>query len=234
MDWTKAKTILIVALLLANAFLIFTCASANKSEQIAINEEELIVLLENKNIFIETEIPHEALTIMHTEFSKEEIEALIASVDPISDGKSQDDYLQAVEEFFGYLGFPSEYVEFTYMEKNKDITTLFFKTRVNGIDVDVSDIKCVFEGNKIKEIDGNIFWPKEFLKKKIDTSSAVEALLSFFSEWSGDEGAIISKIELVYWIGDEYNENIDYLSVTALPAWKITYDEGKKIYIDAF
>lgn len=239
MDWTKAKTILIVALLLTNIFLIFTYASANKSEEVAIQEAELIALLESKDIWVETEIPTrhpalEALTIVRAEFSQEEAEALVASVDPVPRGASQDDYVQAVKEFFGYLGFTAEHLAFTHMEQEGETTTLFCNTRVNGIDVAGSEMKCIFAGDRIRQIEGNRFWPQEISKKKLATSSATEALLAFFSERGSDERMVITEIRLVYWIGDEYNESNNYLSVTALPAWEITYNKGKTAYIDAF
>ncbi len=62
MDWSKAKTILIVAFIITNILLGFVVFSMEKQEQPTIKQsfiEDVTKILEKKNIFIDSEIPKE-------------------------------------------------------------------------------------------------------------------------------------------------------------------------------
>lgn len=239
MDWTRAKTILIAALLMTNLFLIFMYVSDDGNDEIKIDRADVVTLLEEKEIFLETEIPEtfpapEVLTVNHTEFKADEIAALTEAVKAVPAGAGEQEYIKSANEFFEYMGLSGDYLYCTDVQQEDDTVVLNYKTRVNGIDVEVSYMTCTFKNNKIKSVSGNWFEPQRFSKKKFEISPAVEALLSFVSDRPEEGSITIKEMEPVYWIGDEYNEDIGFLSVTALPAWKITYNDEKTVYIDAF
>lgn len=73
MDWSKAKTILIVAFLITNLILGFVLLSGDKQAESTIKKsfiEDVTSLLNKKNIFIDTEIPKEipSLNILNVEY----------------------------------------------------------------------------------------------------------------------------------------------------------------------
>lgn len=239
MDWTRAKTILIAALLMTNLFLIFLYVSSDGTDEVEIGKADVKALLEEKNIFLETEIPDafpdpDALTVNHTEFKEDEIAALTEALKPVPAGSTDREYVKAANEFFEYMGLSGEYLFCSDVEKSGDTVVLHYKTQVKGINVEASYMTCTFEDNRIQSVSGNWFEPQRFSKKKFENFLAVEALLSFVSDRPAEGPITINAIEPVYWIGDEYNEAVGGFSVTALPAWKITYNGEKIVYIDAF
>ncbi|WP_353094670.1 hypothetical protein [Tissierella praeacuta] len=73
MDWSKAKTILIVAFLVTNILLVAVLLSSQKQVETTTKEgfiEDVTKLLNNKNISIDTEIPREipSLNILTVEY----------------------------------------------------------------------------------------------------------------------------------------------------------------------
>ena len=86
MDWTKAKTILIIALIITDIFLIATYVQKDDNGELR-NEKALLSVLEENQIFIGIErIPekHEDMPTLSAEYrsvTQEEVEALIESTD---------------------------------------------------------------------------------------------------------------------------------------------------------
>ncbi len=239
MDWTRAKTILIAALLMTNLFLVLMYVSDGGGDEIGIDCDDVVTLLETKNIFLETEIPGtfpaaEVLTVNHIEFKDDEIAALTEAVKAVPAGADDREYIKSAKEFFEYMGLSCDYLYCTDVQRDGDTVALEYKTRVDDIDVEVSHMVCTFKNNKIQSVSGNWFESQRLSKKKFEALPAVEALLSFVSDRPEQGPITIKDIEPVYWIGDEYNEDVGFLSVTALPAWKITYNDEKTVYIDAF
>ncbi|WP_313233059.1 two-component system regulatory protein YycI [Tissierella praeacuta] len=73
MDWSKAKTILIVAFLVTNILLVAVLLSSQRQVETTTKEgfiEDVTRLLNNKNIFIDTEMPKEipSLNILTVEY----------------------------------------------------------------------------------------------------------------------------------------------------------------------
>lgn len=78
MDWSKAKTILIVAFLITNIILGFVVLSSERQEESTIKQsfiEDVIDILGKKNISIDTEIPKEAPTLNTLEVEYEVLDS---------------------------------------------------------------------------------------------------------------------------------------------------------------
>ena len=115
MDWTKAKTILIIALIVTDIFLIATYGSKYNAEETG-NEEALAAVLEGNNIYVDAQkIPRKhrsmpALSVEYKGVAEEDIAALIESTDIRAAGGSDEAYIEAASDFISYLGMQSEYI----------------------------------------------------------------------------------------------------------------------------
>jgi regulatory protein YycI of two-component signal transduction system YycFG len=120
MDWTKAKTILIIALVVTNLVLIATYLAQNNRLQNDEKEmEEVIVkLLEEKNIFVETEIPGERikmakLTVQFDKMDEEAVKAQMASTQTLPESERTEENLVAMADaFIEKCGLMTENVTF--------------------------------------------------------------------------------------------------------------------------
>jgi len=91
MDWTKAKTILIVALLATNLFLIYSHQTRHIDVGEEGNDEAIAQLMEQRNLELAVEIPkdHPNVHILHGEYlsvDDEEVKALAESLPPVDSG----------------------------------------------------------------------------------------------------------------------------------------------------
>ena len=128
MDWTKAKTILIVALIVTNLVLIATYFL--REYQFKSDEKEMKVatirLLEDKNIFVETEIPknHERmpkLTVQYDKIDQEIIEEQLANHKALMPEEVTGDNLIALTtDFIERCNLMTENVTFDKIERAED------------------------------------------------------------------------------------------------------------------
>lgn len=91
MDWSKAKTILIIAFIITNGFLIYHIQKDTMNGTLDNRIPEVVSILEGKNILVNTDIPAQtvelpALEVEYVTYEKEEIEKLFEKElgDPIN------------------------------------------------------------------------------------------------------------------------------------------------------
>lgn len=241
MDWSKAKTILIIALIITNTFLLGNYLRGSRDTGEIDNTETLVAMLNDNGISV-SEIPKEhksvpSLTVRYETPTKEEVEALLESAGITADvsgraGDKEKAYTEAAEDFVSYLGMMSEYAEPRYYEENGEAVVEFECLR-NDYKVDGSFMRCTFAGEMLSGFESYWLEPVEFSNRKLSTISASVALISFMTERGDGEPVTVENVEMVYWIDAEMFDPDTMVEDTALPAWKLTLSGGEAVYIDA-
>jgi len=241
MDWTKAKTILIVALIATNLFLIFTYGF-NKPGENENREDVLIDVLANNNITLLTKVPERqgklpVLYIEYSEFNKEETDALlnreIYSV--VNQEMTEESLVDFSDRFLQELGLLRTNMVLDQVEIQENLQVVRYKNEIDGMPVEESYIYCTFDGGRLIGVDSYWLEAKNFSEKKMNIISASEALIFFTSQFPDNQENIqIEKIELVYWLDTSSFDGEELVKDTALPAWKISYNEDRKKYIYAY
>lgn len=242
MDWTKAKTIIIIALIATNIFLVFTYGFNRFGKNSEIPEDVLIKVLSNNNIELAAEIPKvkdkmPVLYIEYSAFNKEKIRSLIKDGKyKVSKGAAPDELLVDIADMFlADSGLLNENVAFESVENKGKGKLVKYRNEMKGIVVEESYIYCYFEAGELISVESYWLEPENFSKKKMDIISAADALVIFMSELPRkEEKILIEDIELVYWLDNSSFDGEELVADTALPAWKIVYNGAQKKHIYAY
>lgn len=241
MDWTKAKTILIVALIATNLFLLFTYGW-NGPEENENREDVLIDVLAGNNITLGIKVPERqgklpVLTIEYSEFNKEEAEELLENqIYSIGDQEiTEENMVRVSGEFLQEMGLYRDNMVLDLVEWQDDFQVVRYKNVVEGIPVEESHVYCTFAAGRLVSVDSYWLEAKSFSEKKMNILSASEALIFFMSQFPANEENIqIEEMELVYWLDTSSFDGEELVKDTALPAWKIVYNGNLKKYIYAY
>jgi len=242
MDWPKAKTILIIAFLITDLFLIFSYVLPKYITQEHTDNQTFIDVLARKNIYIETEIPQKhsnmpVLYVKHEICDEEKINGLLDAQKPLPDDTDTDEmYQKAAETFIKNTGLMYDTLLFNKVERAGGNIIVSFKNQVNDILVEKSDLACTFRDRLLIGFECNWLYVTEFNDKKQSTISAVEALLMFMDEIAfdnTDKKITIEELKMVYWL-EESSIDVNAVTDTAIPAWKIVYNGGETKYINAY
>ncbi len=248
MDWTKAKTILIIALLITN--IIFISSYFITSQQGDFLENNVIknteTLLETKNIHLKTEIPTKiptmaVLSVKSNELEREVKQKVLKNQEPLPKEQTQDeDYVLLSKNFIEACGIYGDTVQFQSLQKENDKIYVRFKNVYEGIPIEESYMVCVIENGKVIDLERKWFDAIRFGENKKKTISASAALIKFMvnreQETTSERDIYVEDISLVYWL---YSYTLESTMVstsedTAFPAWKITYNSGETDYILAY
>ena len=241
MDWTKAKNIMIAALVVTNLVLILTYfykddLFQNSDKQI---RNETIQLLESKNIYIDTEIPekHSAMPTLTVEYhngNQDLIDQQLAAQTPETGALTNDRLKEITTAFIRDCGLMTDTVVFDSVVKNGSEYTVTYKNYVDEIAIEESYMIVTVKEGKI--IDFKRYWldPVGTGPTKKAIISAAAALLKFMNENEEEEKIKVENISLVYWLDPSAFDTESPVSDTALPAWKITYNHGKIEHIWAY
>lgn len=242
MDWTKAKSILIVALIVTNLVLIATYFLQNN--RFDSNEEEMrnvtIKLLESKNIFVKTDIPKEhsrmpKLTVRYDKRNDDVILAQLATqVSLAKDEQTDENLIAKTTELIENCNLMTENVTFDRIKRTTKDIKVYYKNYINGIAIEESHIICTVTNGKITDLER--FWlnPVESSNIEKEIIPAAAALIEFMSENQREEKIYVQDISLVYWLDSSAFDAESPVTDTAFPAWKITYNRGKIKYVPAW
>jgi regulatory protein YycI of two-component signal transduction system YycFG len=242
MDWTKAKSILIVALIVTNLVLISTYLF--QSNSLKDDEKEMqdvtIKLLEEKNIFVQTDIPNDhrrmaKLTVQYDKLNEDTIKNQIAKQEPLPDEKPTDEALISMtDDFLASCGLMTENVTFDKIDRSGENILVNYKNYIDGIEIEDSYITVTINQGKITALSRYWLNPVEVSNNEKEVIPAATALIKFMSENTTDEKINIEGISLVYWLDSSSFDAEAPVTDTAFPAWKITYNQGKIQYIPAW
>lgn len=239
MDWSKAKNILIVALIATNIFLLVTYLTKNETEHKVVDKEVLFAVLEAKNIFVDTEIPDKyknmpAITIEYNNDKQDLIEKnLKRDIYNISANSKMEAYHKTANQFLRDCQLFNDNLVFDKVVTKGQSTVVRYKNCYKNIAIGDSFMAVTFLDGKIKDATRQLLTPIP-KSKKIKVTSPEEALLMFMSEKDSEDAIHVEKMELVFWINDSGFNGEALVSDTAFPAWEITYNGGKTKYIEAY
>lgn len=243
MDWTKAKSILIVALIITNLVLITTYFF--QTNDLADNGKEMedatIKLLEKQDIYVDADsIPEEhkrmaKLTVQYDKMNENVIENQLADQKALPETeRTEENFISLTEAFLDSCGLLTDNVTFDRMERMGDDILLTYKNCINDIPIEKSDISFTIRDGKI--VDFERFWlnPVEISKNEKEVIPANAALIKFMSENTEGIRINVEDISMVYWLDTSSFDVESPVTDTAFPAWKITYNHGKTKYILAW
>lgn len=242
MDWTKAKTILIMALLMTNVFLVglyMISNAGNESDDIQI-QADTVALLEEKNIFVNTGLPvgHQKMPMLNVEFNNIDenfIKKKLYDQKPLVGTYGMDEQaVKITENFLKICDLWSPDIFFDKMQENQGKYVLHYRREYEGNWVEGNYVICSIESGIIKKIEILWFKPVGFGKSKKETISASAALIAMMRNKEEKEDIFVEAMEMVYWLDISPYGGETAVSDTALPAWKVTYNEGKIKYIPAY
>lgn len=238
MDWSKAKNILILALIATNIFLLFTYFSEKEDDNKIVDRNVLFNVLEEKNIFIDTKIPDKyekmpAIRIKYKDSKQELIEKNLSSDKyEVTINADENEYRESADNFLNDCDIYSKNLLFDNVTTKDNYTVVKYKNSYRQIVIANSYIEVTFFEGKIKDV------TRELLtivpKKKLEIIAPEEALLMFMSENNSNEKLHVEKMQLVFWINDSSFNGEALVSDTAFPTWQIVYNDGMVKYINAY
>lgn len=241
MDWTKAKTILIIALLITNLFLgiIYVAAQIKQGAGEKMLHKETVELLEKKQIRILTELPikHSKMAVLNVRYDRMDqdvLETLLEKQEGMGEDRNQDDFVKYADNFLNKCGILRENVVLEKVEVQGKKTRVTYKNVYESFTILESYVKCTIENGLVTEFSRYWLHPLEFGRTKRETMSASAALIHFMGENEQTEEVCIEGMELVYWLDPSAYGMESTLYDTAFPAWKVTYSGGKIQYIPAY
>lgn len=242
MDWTKAKTILIVALIVTNVFLIFTFWFDTPVKSEPPSKKVLIDVLANNNITLATEVPekHDKMPVLNIEyqaFDKEKINNAInqGKYATTKNNYTDEELINISNLFLKKNNLLNEHVVLKGVEKQGAGIVVKYVNEINGILVEESYIYCYFENGKLSSVDSYWLEAKSFGVSKKNTISAAQALINFMSRYEKQgEKIVVQNIQLVYWLDTSSFDGEKLIKDTAMPAWKIVYNGNKCEHIYAY
>ncbi len=281
MDWSKAKTILIISLVIVNIILGFAVYNSNQDIESTVSEdfiEDTIRLLSNKGISVDVEIPRdipslEGLAVEFETYKTFELNQKFFSDDGRvsikGDGlveiltedekltiinekliifesnktgdnyqlQTNDDAIEMATSFLIDLGYDTidmklSYIKETegryYIEFSKIYNERYLESAFTNIQLDNTGIR------KFERLWLNII---EVGETPIFISSAPKSILALLS-MNEVYGKTIQDISLCHYFDPEKHEYIqdplDAQQGRAIPAWRIQFDDGYKVFIDDY
>lgn len=238
MNWSKAKTILIIALIVTNIFLLTSHLMRHQEMSEVTNKAALSQILAERGVRLETDLPMSRgeLPVVQGEYlslDDEDVQALIETQTQTISEESDEAYREEAEEFLTYLGVMEENVTFESVkgQTGGDVRVRFVNT-IGGLDVAGNYMDCYFRRGRIERFE--YFWlkPTNISQRRMETISAATALMT--ADYEQAVGMQIWDVQMVYWVPDTQEMEIDSaISDTAFPAWQITTSAGEKIYVEA-
>ncbi|MCF6464430.1 hypothetical protein [Clostridium sp. Cult2] len=281
MDWSKAKTILIVAFIVTNILLVYVIIGEKHVNEPTIKDEfidEAIELLKDKNITVSTQIPKDIphLNTMVVEYEYVSIEELnrnyfdnngIIEQDEESLGQivkddesillinnrfiiyenkkereiykdlDKDKAIQLSEEFINKGKFNTSDMELTFIKEEKDTFYIEYSKIHGDIFVERTFTNLQVDKRGVKRFERLWLNKKDLGDVEIYISTAPKSILTLLG-MQEVYGKTITDISLCYYFDPEKHEYLgepkEAKRGRAIPAWRIQFDDGYKVFIDEY
>jgi len=249
MNWSRAKTILIIALIITDVFLILTYGDFNFRSDGFKDHKALSEFLAEKNIYIDAEIiPKKnndmpVLSVQNEEIDFDMINGLLfgnVKLWRVSEDKDEE-YIREAELFLSELaeggGVSKEMKQNAVLkaiERDGEDTKVIYKNVVNGITIEKSYFIITFKDKVMTNVECEWLSAVSFSNKKQKTISAAQALLLFITKMEDKKDTYIDSIEMIYWLDEASIVTQTTVADTAFPAWKIVYNGTDAAYIHAY
>mgnify|MGYP000850268934 CR=1 FL=1 len=283
MDWSKAKSILVVALIITNALLGIVLFQSERNVDTTLKKEfieETVRLLENKDIKVDTDIPRKNPKLATLTVEYENVEPGIVNRNFFNDKgnisfKDKDEVLIDIsynDELITILNKKHLIYESKSNNDNFDIkdekdavyiALNFLKSKnYSTSDMKVSFVKLVDDVYNIEftKLYKDYFLESSFTNIQVGSkgiikmerqwlnmidasenpksiSSAPKSLLGLLS-MEEVYGKTIKDISICYYFDPKKHAYIDNPEEAqqgrAIPAWRIQFDDGDKVFIDSY
>ncbi len=246
MDWSKAKTILIVAFLVTNILLVAVLLSSQRQVETTTKEgfiDDVTKLLNNKNIFIDTEMPKEipSLNILTDEY------ILITNKKILSyENKKQENKYKNLNselaktiaiKFLEERNYDTSDMLLSYIKNEGDTYYLEFSKIYKDKYLEKANTTMEIDSRGVRRLDR--IWLKVLNEGEtpIYISTAPKAILSLLGK-EEVYGKTIKDISLCYYFGPMEQKYVkepnDPRKGNTFPAWRVLFDDGYKIIIDNY
>lgn len=241
MDWNRAKTILIVLLLITNITLLSTYFSGALQSRNRIDTsayDYTMKVLAEHQITVNCQVPDsplsmKSLVVTFDQYDRDTVVKAISDETALnSKNRSDDDYIRAAGDFLSACKIDTTGSRFSSVIREGGKVVVLYKNYYNDIPLEECFMKVFFRNGKIVDFDRQWMHVEEASSYRNDTLTALSALLSFMRKTGGQDAIQIEDIHIAYWI-DPADIDINVVYDTALPAWCIVYDGGQIMYIPA-
>lgn len=281
MDWSKAKTILIVAFIITNILLVYIMIGEKTIPEPTIKDEfmeDVVELLKDKNISIATDIPKEIpyLNIMTVRYEKTNLEELnrnflnndgiikdnMKGFGEIAKDKEsivvinnklivyenkeekelykdldRDKAIQLAEEFVNKMGFNTSDMRLILTKEEKGVFYLEYSKVYDDILVERAFTNLQIDKRGVKGFERLWLDVQNLNEAQIYISTAPKSILALLG-MEEVYGKTVSDISLCYYFDPQKHEYLkepeEAMQGKAVPAWRIQFDDGYKIYIDEY
>jgi hypothetical protein len=242
MDWTKAKNILIAALLVTNLLLLGAYMLREMQRSGADDEDTLRRILTEYKVFLETDLPKRPapMAVLYVRPETEDralIAKAIAEQEPIpaADRDDPEALSDAADAVLARCGLMTENTKrATSFETNGEETILRYRDVFEGIPIEESYILCAIKNGRVTRVDRKWYTPIELHDAKDEIIGPIDALMQLIPEKDKADPVIVQDMELVYHVNPDRPGAESLVGDTALPAWKITDSEGRVRYVAAY
>lgn len=186
MDWTKSKTILIVALLIADLVLLLFMYDAYRPDE---NQQQIlkntIAYMKDRGFTISTKIPDGEKKMSYLSVKYETVnqdllkQALDSQVPLESDSPSKADVQALCDSVIRAAGMFSDSMTTDVIEKTDKGWIVSYKTMVDGIPLEKSDIRCDVQNGRVVSVENEWLEPTGFGSAKKKILPPAEALMNF-------------------------------------------------------
>lgn len=252
MDWTKAKSILIIALLITDLMLagMFYLQHTQRSASFDSTEiENTIEVLQNRNIFVDVEIPERVpkmsvLFVKYEETDEDRLqEVLDSQIASANFRLTEDSAKELCDKIIQECNFDLPTLTYDSCTIEGDRGEVIYKNIYENIPIEESGLRCTIEGGKVTNVDRLLLSPVGYGKRKQKVIKPTDALIQFMSEWTRQnekdkdntvpDEVHIEKIDMVYWLDTSLGPSVG-IEDTALPAWRIKYNDGMVTFVEAY
>lgn len=249
MDWTKAKSILIVALLITNCILggLYYYQYGGRDVAPETEIEATVSLLAGNGIHVDTVIPDKVkrmpvLFVKYDRTDEEKVEEVLRDQRENKDFlPTERNVLKLAGEVLAHSGFTEDTLVFdSIRDEGENGIFVLYKNVYDGIPIEKSGIVCTVKDGRVSDIQRVWLVPLAYGETKQKVIQANVALIQFMSDWVKEyegqepEAVHIQDIRLVYWLDSSVSPSDGVAEDTAMPAWKITYNGGLVSYISAY
>ena len=283
MDWSKAKTILIVSLIVVNSILGIAVFNANQDIETTVSEdflEDSIRLLNNKDILVATEVPRDipsltSLVVEYETFKTSELnERFFEDSGKVSirdqglveiqneDGNrrltilnekyiiyeannldgdyslnSNEDAIGMAREYLTSLKYDISDMKLSYIRKSEENYSIQFSKVYNEKFLESAFTNIQLDKTGIRKFERLWLNVIEEGEVPIFISSAPKSILGLLS-MNQVYGKTIQDISLAYYFDPEKHNYIqdplDAKQGRSIPAWRIQFEDGYKVFIDNY
>jgi len=242
MDWGKAKTILIVSLIITNLVLLAALYLSNM--KIAIEDEDMLLeILAAGNIVIDSKIPDkpEKMAALYVKSEvvqpldlKRMVNGLLVYENLGTDKDDEEAMVIFADELLARAGYKDEYTFFSHIEKKESGWIVIYRDIFHGTPIEESYVRLHISNGGCDSIERKWYKPISLHINKKEIKSPLKAMIQLLAEKDEEEILIITDIELVYWANTHAISSLPTQNEMAIPAWRITDNTGNTRYIEGY